>query len=90
MTPVKKRAAKKRPASKKRASASNPLARVRDVCLALPEAHEVEAWGTSTFRVNNKLFAMYSAAGSHHSSGRPGLMDDVGASGAGFRDSLAS
>jgi hypothetical protein len=46
------------------------LARLRRVCLALPEAHEVEAWGEPTFRVRNKLFAMYAAAGNHHGNGR--------------------
>ena len=42
-----------------------PLTRLRKLCLALPEAHEVEAWGEPTFRVRNKLFAMYAAAGNH-------------------------
>ena len=51
----------------------NPLARVRTICLALPEAHEVEAWGEATFRVRNKLFAMYASAGSHHGGGRPAI-----------------
>ena len=46
------------------------LARLRRLCLALPEAHEVEAWGEPTFRVRNKLFAMYAAAGNHHGNGR--------------------
>ena len=41
--------------------ASSPLARLRKACLALPEAHEVEAWGEPTFRIRNKLFAMYAA-----------------------------
>jgi predicted DNA-binding protein (MmcQ/YjbR family) len=49
------------------------LDRVRKICLALPEAHEVEAWGEPTFRVRNKLFAMYSAHGNHHGSGRAGI-----------------
>ena len=49
------------------------LDRVRKVCLCLPEAHEVEAWGEPTFRVKNKLFAMYAAEGNHHGAGRPGL-----------------
>jgi len=48
----------------------SPLARLRKICLALPEAHEVEAWGEPTFRVRNKLFAMYAAAGNHHGAGR--------------------
>ena len=51
----------------------SPLARLRRLCLALPEAHEVEAWGAPTFRVRNKLFAMFSAASDHHGGGRPGV-----------------
>lgn len=47
-----------------------PLTRLRALCLALPEAHEVEAWGEPTFRVRNKIFAMYAAAGTHHGNGR--------------------
>lgn len=47
-----------------------PLTRLRKLCLALPEAHEVEAWGEPTFRVKNKLFAMHAAAGNHHGAGR--------------------
>ena len=50
-----------------------PLPRLRKLCLALPEAHEVEAWGEPTFRVRNKLFAMYAAAGNHHGAGRPAV-----------------
>ena len=33
------------------------LGRLREICLGLPEATEVEAWGHPTFRVNNKIFA---------------------------------
>lgn len=51
----------------------SPLTRLRKVCLALPEAHEVEAWGEPTFRVRNKLFAMYAHAENHHGSGRPAV-----------------
>jgi hypothetical protein len=50
-----------------------PLTRLRKLCLALPEAHEVEAWGEPTFRVRNKLFAMYASAATHHGAGRPGV-----------------
>ena len=46
------------------------LERVRRLCLALPEAHEVEAWGEPTFRVRNKMFAMYADPASHHGKGR--------------------
>ena len=49
--------------------APSPLARLRRLCLALPEAHEVEAWGEPTFRVRNKMFAMYASAGNHHGGG---------------------
>lgn len=47
--------------------------RVRKVCLALPEAHEVEAWGEPTFRVRNKIFAMYAGPSNHHGAGRTAL-----------------
>ena len=49
------------------------LTRLRKLCLALPEAHEVEAWGEPTFRVRNKLFAMYAGSGNHHGAGRPAV-----------------
>lgn len=41
--------------------------------MALPDAHEVIAWGEPTFRVRNKLFAMYASADTHHGSGRPAV-----------------
>jgi hypothetical protein len=50
-----------------------PLARLRKLCLAFPDAHEVEAWGEPTFRVRNKLFAMHAAANNHHGGGRPAV-----------------
>src|SRR5712691_3388062 len=50
--------------------APRPLIRLRKLCLSLPEAHEVEAWGEPTFRVRNRLFAMYADAGNHHGAGR--------------------
>jgi len=56
----------------------SPLARVRRLCLALPDAHEVEAWGEPTFRIRNKLFAMYAAAGNHHGGGRPAVWCKAG------------
>jgi predicted DNA-binding protein (MmcQ/YjbR family) len=52
-----------------------PLTRLRKLCLTLPEAHEVEAWGEPTFRVRNKLFAMYAAPNNHHGGGRPAAPD---------------
>jgi hypothetical protein len=49
---------------------TSTLTRLRKLCLALPEAHEVEAWGEPTFRVRNKLFAMHANANNHHGGGR--------------------
>ena len=49
------------------------LTRLRKLCLGLPAAHEVEAWGAPTFRVKNKLFAMFAAASDHHGGGRNGV-----------------
>ena len=46
---------------------------LRKACLALPDAHEVESWGAPTFRVNNKLFAMYAQPNNHHGEGREGV-----------------
>jgi hypothetical protein len=52
-------------------SPKRPLDRLRTLCLAFPEAHEVEAWNEPTFRVKNKIFAMYAASDTHHGAGRP-------------------
>jgi hypothetical protein len=49
----------------------DPLSRVRKICLALPEATEKEAWGEPTFRVKDKLFAMFT--NNHHGDGIVGL-----------------
>jgi predicted DNA-binding protein (MmcQ/YjbR family) len=35
------------------------LSKLRDLCLAFPEAKEVEAWGHPTFRAGKKLFAAF-------------------------------
>jgi len=40
-----------------RRSGSTPVARLRAICLALPEATEKIAWGEPTWRVRGKLFA---------------------------------
>ena len=58
--------------------ALRPLTRLRRLCLALPDAHEVEAWGAPTFRVKNKLFAMYAAPSNHHGDGREGVWVKAG------------
>jgi hypothetical protein len=47
------------------------LTLLRRLCLDLPEAHEVEAWGEPTFRVKNKMFATYGSTDNHHGAGRP-------------------
>ena len=36
---------------------NDPLERLREICLALPEAAEKETWGEATFRVRDKIFA---------------------------------
>jgi hypothetical protein len=47
------------------------LERVRAICLAWPESSEKVAWGGPTFRVKEKLFAMY--LDDHHGDGRIAL-----------------
>lgn len=49
-----------------------PLTQLRRICLALPQATEVEAWGAPTFRCG-KIFAMYAHADDHHGAGRHGV-----------------
>jgi len=34
------------------------LAKLREICLGLPEAHEVKTWGHPTFRSGTKTFAV--------------------------------
>ena len=50
---------------------SDPLGRLRKICLGLPEATEKEAWGAPTFRVRDKMFGMY--VNDHHGDGRVAL-----------------
>ncbi len=38
----------------------DPLERLREICLGLPEAHEKVTWGAPTFRVRDKIFVMFS------------------------------
>jgi hypothetical protein len=49
------------------------IARLRKLCLALPEAHEVDAWSEPTVRVRKKMFAMFARKDSHHGAGRNGV-----------------
>jgi predicted DNA-binding protein (MmcQ/YjbR family) len=41
------------------------LTEVREICLALPETAEVEAWGRPTFRAGKKIFAMFNGDDDH-------------------------
>src|SRR6184192_1743686 len=45
------------------------LKQVRTLCLALPEASEVEAWGHPTFRAGKKMFAAFGGEGEERSLG---------------------
>jgi hypothetical protein len=51
-----------------RSRAGDPLTRLRAVCFSLPEVTEKEAWGEPTFRVREKMFAMFT--NDHHGDGR--------------------
>ncbi len=41
------------------------LTELRELCLAYPEAVEVEAWGRPTFRAGKKIFAMFNGDDDH-------------------------
>jgi predicted DNA-binding protein (MmcQ/YjbR family) len=41
------------------------LKELREVCLALPESVEVEAWGRPTFRGGKKMFAVFEGNDEH-------------------------
>lgn len=55
--------------------APQALARVRRICLALPETLEKKAWGAPTFRVRGKLFVMF--VDNHHADGRVAIWCDA-------------
>ncbi len=38
-----------------------PIDHLREICLALPEATEKEAWGNPTFRVRDKMFVKFTS-----------------------------
>jgi predicted DNA-binding protein (MmcQ/YjbR family) len=42
---------------------ADPIARLRRICLALPEAEEVETWDLPTFRVRGRIFALVASHG---------------------------
>jgi len=62
---TKAKKAKKAKKATKGKTVSTPVDRLRKICLSLPETHEEEAWGSETFRVKGKIFAMYSSGGHH-------------------------
>ena len=41
------------------------LAKLREICLALPEAHEVKTWGHPTFKAGTKAFAVLERYNGH-------------------------
>jgi predicted DNA-binding protein (MmcQ/YjbR family) len=41
------------------------LTELREVCLALPESVEVEAWGRPTFRAGKRMFAVFEGTDDH-------------------------
>jgi hypothetical protein len=47
------------------------LKRVQKLCLGLPETTEKQAWGGPTFRIRDKMIAMY--MDNHHGNGRVAL-----------------
>jgi hypothetical protein len=57
--------------AKPRVKRADPLARLRELCFSLPEVTEKEAWGEPTFRVRDKMFAMFTD--NHHGDGRIAL-----------------
>lgn len=60
------------------------LSEVRELCLRLPEACEVEAWGRPTFRAGKKIFAVFTGSEEERytlifkpeDDERPALLDD--------------
>ncbi len=56
------------PIRRQRVSPGAALARVRRVCLSLPETTEKVAWGAPTFRVCDRIFVTFS--NNHHGDGR--------------------
>ena len=51
----------------------SPIARLRKLCLSLPDTTEKKAWGEPTFRVRERVFAMFASAENHHGKGHPSV-----------------
>ena len=45
--------------AKRKKKRKTALDRLREICLALPEAEERETWELPTFRVRDRIYAMY-------------------------------
>ncbi|WP_430398126.1 MmcQ/YjbR family DNA-binding protein [Ferrovibrio sp.] len=52
-------------------AAKPPSQRLREICLALPEAAEQETWDVPTYRVRGKIFAMEVARAGADGRDRP-------------------
>ena len=52
---------------------TEPLIRLRALCLALPDSFEKVSHGAPTFWATKKTFAMYASAVHHHGGGRPAV-----------------
>jgi predicted DNA-binding protein (MmcQ/YjbR family) len=50
--------------------ATSPIDRLRQLCLALPDAWEKTSHGEPTFWVGKRMFAMFADANNHHGAGR--------------------
>jgi predicted DNA-binding protein (MmcQ/YjbR family) len=50
--------------------ATSPIDRLRQLCLALPDAWEKTSHGEPTFWVGKRMFAMFADAKNHHGAGR--------------------
>jgi hypothetical protein len=55
------------------ARASDPVSRVRAICLALPGASERLSHGEPAFFAGGRMFAMCAHADNHHGNGRHGV-----------------
>jgi predicted DNA-binding protein (MmcQ/YjbR family) len=52
------------------------MTRIRKICLELPESYEEETWGTATFRVHKKIFAMVASEKGSTTASMKALRED--------------
>jgi predicted DNA-binding protein (MmcQ/YjbR family) len=55
---------------RKSGDVASPLAKLRSLCLALPDTWEKISHGEPTFWVGKRMFASFANADNHHGSGR--------------------